>query len=167
MNIARLLWFSFFPPFCHISVLFFLIVSSLYFSFVFVESYCYICIVSLCFVKGGVDSPSSKWGRHGKLEENWKRQFSPSGKSTEIYAGIKVASSKGSISFERELSKGQKVVICLFYWQDLGSWLPRGVGRKEILPFYFHMLEICVSWQTPSLMPSVAGCRYSGRIELN
>lgn len=65
------------------------------------------------------------------------------------------------------LYKEQKVVTFLLHLQNLGSWLSRGVGEKEMFPFYFYMFEICVSWQISNLMSSVAGCRDSGRIELN
>lgn len=71
------------------------------------------------------------------------------------------------ISFERVLYKRQKVVTFLLHLQDLGSWLSRGVGEKEMLPFYFYMFEICVSWQTSNVMSSVVGCGDGGRIELN
>lgn len=61
-----------------------------------------------------------------------------------IYAGIKVESSKGSVSFERENStRGQKLVICLLYWWDLGSWLSRGLGRREIPILFSHVRNLC------------------------
>lgn len=161
MNVARLLWFFFSLSFCLISICAFL--SSLYFSFLFVESCCFICIVYLCFVRGGVDSPSPEWGKNGKLRENWKGQVSSSEKSTVIYAGFSVESLECFYFIWKRAVQGAE--SCHLFVVLRGLEVPRGLGGRDV-QFYLYMVEFCVSLQTPNLTSSIWGCRYGGRTEL-
>lgn len=73
------------PPFCPTPVLFFSIVSSLYFSLVFVESCCYVCIVFSCFIKGGDRRPLPQMKQKWKAGRGLKRSVLF---IREVYSGL-------------------------------------------------------------------------------
>nr|KAF6310718.1 hypothetical protein mMyoMyo1_008768 [Myotis myotis] len=97
------------------SVLFFIIVRSPYFSFVFVfvESCCYICIV-LCLSKEGFKLPLPQRRQNWKAGRGLKRAIVSSEKSTVIYADFKVESFQGSECIgKRAMLGAQSCHLCV------------------------------------------------------
>lgn len=109
-------------------VLFFSIVSSLYFSLVFVESCCYVCIVFSCFIRWGDKRPLPQMKQKWKAGRGLKRSVLFIREVYSAYVDFIVESLE--CWFEGDQCERHKVAINLLVLQDLGSWLPRGTGGK-------------------------------------
>lgn len=92
--------------------------------------------------KGGIDAPSPKWSRNGKLEEDWKGQFFSSEKSIVAYVDFIVESLK--CWFEGDQCERHKVAINPLVLQHLGSWLPRGIGGKICSILFLRVWNLCL-----------------------